>query len=140
MRSETEIQNLTRVAIQDAGGVAWRNNRGSLPNPDTGIPIRFGLANDSSKLDKVFKTGDLVGLFPLWLPVGVSTGYQIGVFCMWECKPEDWHWTATGRELAQWAAIQFVRARFGRAGFVTHPDQAVAIAQGTGLGAWNAAA
>lgn len=138
MRTETEIQNLSRVAVQDAGGVAWRNNRGCLPRED-GTPIRFGLANDSSKLDKVFKTGDLVGLFPHFLKIpGGDTGFQVGIFCMWECKPEDWVWRGTERERAQWAAIMFVRARWGLAGFVTHPDQAVAIALGTGLGAWNA--
>jgi hypothetical protein len=126
--TETDVQNASRLAIQAAGGVAWRNNVGCLPNPDTGIPVRFGLGNDSAKLNEVFKTGDLVGLAPL------------GIFCMWECKKPGWRWTATARERAQWNAIAFVRSRHGRAGFVTHPDMAVSLMLGTGWGAYNAAA
>lgn len=122
MQTEIDVQNLSRLAVQYAGGVAWRNNRGALPNPDTGIPIRFGLANDSSKLDKVFKTGDLVGFAP------------DGIFCMWECKPPGWRYTGTEREVAQRNAILFVVARRCRAGFVTHPDEAVAIMRGVPCG------
>lgn len=142
MLTETDVQNMSRLAIQLAGGTAWRNNRGVAreTNPDGTIrPVRFGLANDSSALDKVFKTGDLVGLFPVGIPTyPYGTLFYVGMFCMWECKPEGWHFTGTDREQAQWAAIKFVRERMGRAGFVSHPDQAVAIAMGTSGGAYEA--
>lgn len=124
MRTETDVQNLTRLAVQAAGGVAWRNNRGALPD-ERGIPVRFGLANDSSQLDRTFKTGDLVGIGPG------------GLFVMWECKPPGWRWRGTDREVAQWNAIKYVRERGGRAGFVTHPDEAVAVMMGTGWGVYN---
>jgi hypothetical protein len=144
MRTETDVQNLTRLAVQAAGGVAWRNNRGALPNPETGVPIRFGLANDSSQLDRTFKTGDLVGLYPaqMMVDVPVWNGTQlqrtvIGIFCMWECKPPGWRWRGTDREVAQWNAIKYVRERGGRAGFVTHPDEAVAVMLGTSRGAYD---
>lgn len=123
MRTEVDVQNLTRLAIQAAGGVAWRNNRGALPD-ERGVPVRFGLANDSTQLDRTFKTGDLVGLTPG------------GLFLMLECKPPGWRYRGADRERAQWAAIQFVRLRGGRAGFVTHPDEAVAVMLGMGLGAY----
>jgi hypothetical protein len=121
MQTETDVMNLSRLAIQAAGGVAWRNNTGALPNPDTGVPVRFGLGNDSARINEVFKMGDLVGI------------YQ-GIFCMWECKPPGWRYTGTKREVAQWNAILQVRGHRGRAGFVTHPDMAVAVMMGWVLG------
>lgn len=124
MKTETDVQNLTRLAVQKAGGVAWRNNRGALKDA-RGIPVRFGLANDTSALDKVFKTGDLVGIGPG------------GVFCMWECKKPGWKWCGDERERAQWAAICFVRERGGRAGFITSPEMAVAIMHGVHMGAYS---
>jgi len=124
MKTETDVQNLTRLAVQAAGGVAWRNNRGALPD-ERGIPVRFGLANDSSQLDRTFKTGDLVGMTPG------------GLFLMLECKAPGWKWRGTDREVAQWNAIKYVRERGGRAGFVTHPDEAVAVMLGTSGGAYS---
>lgn len=128
MQTETDVQNMTRLAVQSAGGVAWRNNRGALPD-ERGVPVRFGLANDSTQLDKRFKTGDLVGMSPG------------GLFVMWECKPPGWRYRGTEREVAQLAAIHFVRSRGGRAGFVTHPNEAVAVMLGmefAGYAAWGA--
>lgn len=136
--TEADVQNAVRLAIQEAGGVAWRNNRGALPNPETGVPVRFGLANDSSKLDAVFKTGDLVGLYPVQVHYGpwgaAMTSALMAIFCMWECKKPGWTWRGTDHERAQLNAINFVRERGGRSGFVTDPAQAVAIMLGQGLG------
>lgn len=130
MRTETDVQNLARVLIAQYGGVAWRNNTGVAReiDEDTGRmrPIRYGLGNDSAKLNAAFKMGDLVGMD------------AHGLFCMWECKRPGWRYTGTDTEVAQWTAIKFVRAHGGRAGFVNHPDQAVAIMQGTGQGAYTA--
>lgn len=123
MQTETDVQNLSILAIEQHGGGALRNNSGCLPRED-GTPVRFGLGNTSEKFNREFKTGDLIGI------------YQ-GIFCMWECKPPGWHYTATPRERAQWNAIRWVRAHGGRAGFVTHPAQAVVIALGTGGGAYD---
>lgn len=139
MLTETDVQNLSRLAIQRAGGVAWRNNRGALPD-QRGIPVRFGLGNDSARLSETFKTGDLVGLYPCRvqlldagsMPVPV---YSLGIFCMWECKPPAWRWRGVQHERAQLAAIKFVRGHGGRAGFVTEPDEAVAIMRGESQGA-----
>lgn len=119
--TEADVQNAVRLAIQEAGGVAWRNNVGVLPDL-RGVPVRFGLANDSSRLNRQFKTGDLVGIGPG------------GVFVMWECKKPGWTWRGTDHERAQLNAINFVRERGGRSGFVTDPAQAVAIMLGQGLG------
>jgi hypothetical protein len=66
--------------------------------------------------------------------VGMTPG---GLFLMLECKPPGWRWRGTDREVAQWNAIKYVRERGGRAGFVTHPDEAVAVMLGTSRGAYD---
>lgn len=145
MRTETDVQNLSILAIEAGGGWAGRNNSGVAREVDerTGElrPVRYGLANTSAKFNAVFKTGDLVGVWPEQVltngthyPVPVT----IGIFCMWECKKPGWRFSlADDRARAQWNAIQHVRRFGGRAGFVTHPDQAVAIARGLSGGAYD---
>lgn len=148
MRTEHDVQNLSILAIQAAGGAALRNNSGVAREVDekTGQlrVVRYGLGNTSEKFNREFKTGDLVGLYPERVMINkhVWNGDQlvhatIGIFCMWECKRPGWRYTGTERERGQWNAIQWVRKRGGRAGFVNHPDQAVAIMLGTGTGAYN---
>jgi len=122
--------------------VSWRNNTGVAReiDEDTGKmrPVRYGLGNDTAALNEAFKMGDLVGIYHHWLIIpNTDTGFPVGTFCMWECKKPHWRFTGTPREQAQWTAIQFVRKHYGRAGFVTHPDQAVAIMLGNGFGAYN---
>lgn len=136
MQTETDVKNACRLAIQEIGGVLWRNNVGALPDA-RGIPVRFGLANDSAQFNRVFKTGDLVGIMPeQWLPKGSLVPFTVGIFLMIECKEPGWKWSGTERERAQWEAIQFVRKMGGRAGFVTSPAQAVDVATGLSGGAY----
>jgi hypothetical protein len=121
MQTETDVQNLCRLAIQRAGGVVWRNNVGAIPRED-GVPVRFGLANDSAQLNHVFKSSDLIGMCPG------------GRFLAVECKEPRWRWSGTERELAQFAFICYVRQRGGHAGFARCPEDAVSIMNG-GTGA-----
>lgn len=132
MKTETDVQNLSVLAIEAAGGAAMRNNSGVAREIDekTGKIryVRYGLGNTSENFNRVFKTGDLVGL------------YQ-GIFCMWECKQPGWRWHATERERAQYNAILMIKRHGGRAGFVTHPDEAVAVMIGimhAGYSGWGA--
>ena len=128
MKTETDVQNASILAIVAGGGWASRNNSGVAheENADGSIRhVRYGFANTSKKFNAVFKTGDLLGTSPA------------GLFCMWECKHPLWHYTGDETELAQWNAIKFIRSRGGRAGFVTHPDQAVAIMLGINGGAYD---
>jgi len=94
------------------------------------VPVRFGLGNISEKFNRDFKTGDYIGIYR-------------GLFCMWEFKRPLWVWSGTEHERAQWNAIKWARAYGGRAGFVTHPDEAVAVMLGvthngrSAFGAYN---
>lgn len=128
MRTETDVQRLSVLAIEAAGGGALRNNSGVAREIDaeTGTmrPVRYGLGNTSERINEVFKTGDLVGIY-------------CGVFCMWECKKPGWRWRGTAREIAQYAAILWVRQHGGRAGFTTHPEMSVAIMKGLSWGAYH---
>lgn len=119
--TEDDVKNAARLAVQAIGAVLWRNNVGALPD-ERGVPVRYGLANDSKAINEVFKSSDLVGIAPG------------GVFMAIECKGGDWKWGGTKREKAQAAFIEYVRARGGRAGFIRDPAMAVTIALGLGLG------
>lgn len=123
MQTETDVQNLCRLRAQALGAVLWRNNVGAMKD-QRGIPVRFGLANDSAKINEVFKSSDLIGMTP--------TGHLFAV----ECKEPDWRWSGDAHERAQLAFILDVRKRGGRAGFASHPDHVNTILA-TGLG-WGA--
>jgi hypothetical protein len=117
MQTETDVMNLCRMAAQNAGFVLWRNNVGALKDV-RGVPVRFGLANDSAKINKVLKSSDLIGLG--------GGGRLLAV----ECKEPGWHWHDTPEERAQLAFIHEVRRRGGLAGFASRPEHALDIFRG----------
>lgn len=80
--------------------------------PVTGdrVPVRFGLGNDSAKINRARKTADLIGY--------TCTGRFIAV----EVKRPGWRYTGKGREPAQLAFLEHV-LRFGGIGcFATSWD------------------
>lgn len=109
--SESAVEDRIRLRAPQLGGVLWRNNVGALPDAE-GRPIRFGLANDSAKLNRFIKSSDLIGIVPLVIrPEHI--GRTLGVFVAVECKREGWRYTATNeREAAQWRYLELV-AGFG---------------------------
>jgi len=123
MQTETDVQNLCRMRAQELGAVLWRNNVGAITPPDgRRAPVRFGLANDSSRLNKVFKSSDLIGMTP--------GGRLLAV----ECKEPGWVWKGTLHEQAQLNFIREVRRRGGFAGFAAAPGDVDRILR-TGKGA-----
>lgn len=123
-KSEAWAQQRDRMRIAHAGGMAWRNNVGAIPAKtqhecphcrakftDEQRPIRYGLANDSHKLNQRIKSGDLIGIIPrLITPVMVGT--TIGQFASIEDKRPGWHYTGTEHEQAQ-LAWQTIILRLG---------------------------
>jgi hypothetical protein len=122
VRTENDVQNMCRLRAQELGAVLWRNNNGALPNP-AGVPVRFGLANDSKNVNRVFKSSDLIGMTSR---PGVSRSHLVrvpfGLMFAVECKEPAWRWAATEEEIAQLNYIRFVRDAGGIAGFANHPD------------------
>lgn len=105
-KSEQALSNLVRVEASRKGMRLFRNNVGVLRD-DRGVPLRFGLANDSAGMNAVVKSADLIG----WGPGGQ--------FLSVEVKAPGWRFTGTPRELAQQRWAQLVLAAGGRALFVS---------------------
>ena len=92
-------------------GMSWRNNVGATPVKckqcgAKQTPVRYGLANDSPKVNKVLKSHDVIGVIPrLIRPRDV--GSVIGQFASVEVKRPGWKYTGRGTEegQARWAAL-----------------------------------
>lgn len=116
-RSEAAVQSAVRLEAGRKGVKLWRNNVGSLVD-SRGVPVRYGLANDSKQLNEKLKSGDLIG----WRPVLICpqhVGTVIAQFVSRECKPADWRYTGEPREKAQLSWAQLVVAAGGDAQFCT---------------------
>lgn len=97
----------------------FRNNSGVLTDK-SGRPVRFGLGNESSKVNKEFKTGDYVGWFPVTITPDM-VGKTIAVFANIECKAVGFtvklDYNANSREYAQDKFNKLVINQGGIAGF-----------------------
>lgn len=119
-KNEAYVQSAVRLAAPTAAMTLFRNNVGALKD-ERGVPIRFGLANDTAALNKVLKTGDLVGYQSGWFrDYETCDPVKVGVFAMAECKKAGWSFRPNdAHEVAQLRAINMVLAAGGVAGFTT---------------------
>lgn len=83
-RSEAYVQSQVRLEAARKGYFLTRNNKGVLPDR-RGVPVRFGLMNESSAQDKVCKSGDLIGIRPLVVTEDL-VGMVVGQFVSVEVK------------------------------------------------------
>lgn len=120
-QSEAWLSNQVRLEASRRGGRLWRNNRGALLNP-VGVPVRFGLANDTKQMDKVIKSSDLIGIVPT-LVTPDMVGTTVGIFDSAEVKEPGWIFTGTVREAAQKRWNDLVVSLGGRARFISRLDQ-----------------
>lgn len=115
--TEGAVQALVRLEASRAGVHLWRNNVGAL-NDERGIPVRYGLANDSSQLNAKLKSADLIG----WRTHTVTVddfGKRVAIFMSREVKPPGWKYTGTPREIAQNRWHSMVLAAGGDSAFAT---------------------
>ena len=103
---ESALQSLVRLRESERGTRLFRNNTG-VAYDKNGRPVRFGLANDSARQNKVVKSSDLIGIQP------------DGRFVSLEIKSPGWTYSGTEREVAQLNWITFINAMGGRAKFVS---------------------
>ena len=115
--SETDVQARIRVAASQAGDVLWRNNTGVLKD-ERGVPVRFGLCNESKAVNDKCKSSDLIGIKRV-LITQQMVGSTVGQFYAREVKRAGWRYTGTPREVAQLRFIEAVVAMGGDAGFAT---------------------
>jgi hypothetical protein len=116
-KSEASVLNDVRLEAAQKGCHLWRNNNGALYSKD-GQFVRFGLANDSEKINKVIKSADLIGIKPI-LITEAHIGKTIGQFVSRETKKPDWKYTGTERERAQLHWAELITSFGGDACFTT---------------------
>lgn len=78
-----------------------RNNVGALLD-ERGVPVRYGLLNDTKAINEKFKSSDLIGVRKLPTAYLVANNIPyVGQFVGREIKEHGWNWTGTPRETAQ---------------------------------------
>ena len=113
--SETRQQSIIRLEAANKGITLFRNNVGALID-SRGVPVRYGLANESKQMNKRIKSGDLIGIEPVLITPDM-VGQTIGRFISVEVKREGWAYSDTEHEQAQRNWLQLVIAKGGRALF-----------------------
>jgi len=114
---EEHVCAFERLQASREGRALWRNNVGALIDKN-GRQVRFGLCNDSQKLNSVLKSSDYIGINPVRITPEM-VGTIIGQFDAVECKEPGWVYSGTAHEVAQLAFINLVTGMGGRARFST---------------------
>ena len=103
--TEAWSQSMVRLESPRFGIWLGRNNVGALLDK-RGVPVRYGLANESKQQNEVMKSGDLIGIRPVVITASM-VGCTIGQFVSRECKRPGWVFRGDAHEQAQanWAAL-----------------------------------
>ena len=104
--SEAVVTQRVRIAESRKGNRLWRNNNGACEDI-TGRQVRYGLGNDSSQINKVFKSSDLIGITP-HVVISSDVGLRLGIFTAIEVKRGGWSYKGTAREIAQFNWLKLV--------------------------------
>lgn len=118
--SESRQQSLIRLEAPKHGFWLTRNNVGALID-DRGVPVRYGLANESKAQNQNIKSGDLIG-FRSKVIVETDVGSVIAQFASFECKHLGWSYHGNKHEQAQARWRDFINTHGGIAAFATGPE------------------
>lgn len=119
--AENMVQARVRLAAPAAGYVLHRNNVGAMKD-ERGVPVRYGLANDTAALNKVVKSSDLIGWkSEIWLHPETFQPTKIARFTSLECKHAGWpgYNPENAHERAQQRWIELVVSAGGIGAFTT---------------------
>lgn len=116
LTSEANVQINARLEASKAGAALWRNNTG-VAYDERGIPVRFGLCNESPQMNKRVKSADLIGIRPVTVTADMVGGI-IGQFVAIECKHPGWTYRGQGREVAQNNFLSIVNSLGGYGKFL----------------------
>lgn len=115
-KSEAAVKQQRQLRICRTGGRLFRNNVGAFVD-SRGVPIRYGLCNETAEINAHTKSADLIGLEPVHItPEHVGT--VIGRFVAEEVKHGDWVWRGDAHEMAQLNFLTIVNSLGGRGEFV----------------------
>lgn len=127
--SEAAVQTRIRLEASKKGMRLWRNNVGATPAEETHTcprcstrfnvtkqPVRYGLANESPKMNKTIKSHDLIGIHPVLIQPH-HVGQVIGQFVSREVKKGSWVYTGTEHEKAQLKWGELINSMGGDAAF-----------------------
>lgn len=120
---EAYVQSAVRLEAPKYGVLLMRNNVGALRD-ERGVPVRYGLLNDSKQLNERIKSADLIGIRKL-LITPAHVGQVVGQFTARECKHEGWKWRGDKHERAQAEFLNLVNAWGGDARFSCGPGSFV---------------
>lgn len=98
---EHKVQDDARLLASQMGWRLFRNNKGVLPDA-RGVPVRFGLCNETAALGKRLRSSDLIGIRPVEITQDM-VGSTIGQFVAREIKKAGWKYKGTEHEEAQLA-------------------------------------
>lgn len=116
--SEAAVQNRVRLEASRKGLRVWRNNLGACMD-ENGNFIRYGLANDSKKMNDLVKSSDLIGIRPVDIQQH-HVGHRVGQFVAREVKAGNWSYTGTAREEAQLRFLELIASLGGDAAFANN--------------------
>jgi hypothetical protein len=118
---ESKASQVVRLRATARGSRVFRNNSGVLFNQE-GVPIRFGLGNESKKINQEMKTSDFIG----WTQITITPemiGKKVAVFTAIEAKALGFKvkkiYPKKSREHAQNKFITIVNNAGGIAGFAS---------------------
>lgn len=100
-KPEARVQDEARLLASKMGWRLFRNNVGVLKD-ERGVPVRYGIANDSPAMNKRIKSSDLIGVRPVVITPDM-VGSTIGQFVAREVKKAGWKYKGTEHEEAQLA-------------------------------------
>ena len=114
--SESGVAQRVRLEAARRGDILWRNNVGAFVDPNTNRQVRYGLANESKRVNQRVKSSDLIGIRRVRItPEMVGTWF--GQFMAIETKRPDWTYRGTDHEQAQLRFHEIVIAHGGHARF-----------------------
>lgn len=122
MTPESRASDEVRLRAAQWGMKLLRNNSGVLPNPLNNRPVRFGLGNESKKINAKMKTGDFIGTTPIIITQEM-VGKTVGVFTNIEAKAAGFKERETypekSREFGQNNFNKLIVEQGGLAGFAS---------------------
>lgn len=118
-KNESLVQARMRIEASQLGKRLFRNNVGALQDA-RGTWVRYGLCNESAKMNKEIKSADLIGIDPV-LITQEHVGSTIGRFLSREAKAPGWRYSGTDHEVAQLKWLELVVSLGGDAAFASGP-------------------